>query len=149
VAFVDVVANSLADEVIGNGEAGQAMIREQLPFFGDVLFRRRCGVHIEMVAPAGEFDAVVAHFFGEGCELSEREIGPLAGEECNVSWHGGGWEKCAAGICDRRTLCFAVRARCRKGKFSFASRVGENGIRLNAVRANRAQVQREGAAKRR
>ncbi len=34
-----------------------------------------------MVAPAGEFDAVVAHFFGEGQEVGEGKVGPLAGEK--------------------------------------------------------------------
>ena len=44
---VDVVANGLAYEVIGNGEAREAMVREQLPFFGDVLFRRRRGIDVD------------------------------------------------------------------------------------------------------
>jgi hypothetical protein len=37
-------------------------------------------IDIEVVAPAGEFNAVVAHFFNDGREFGEREVGPLAGE---------------------------------------------------------------------
>jgi hypothetical protein len=41
-----------------------------------------------MIAPAGEFNAVVPHLFGKRREFGERQIGPLAGEEGNRSGHG-------------------------------------------------------------
>src|SRR5690606_37211725 len=44
-------------------------------------------IHVEVVAPAGEFETVVAHFIGERREFFEREVGPLAGEEGYRSGH--------------------------------------------------------------
>jgi hypothetical protein len=37
-------------------------------------------VDIKVVAPAGKFDAVVAHFFHKRGEVGEWKVGPLAGE---------------------------------------------------------------------
>jgi len=70
----------LADEMTRDREAGQAVVGEELPFFADVGFRRSGLVDIEVVAPAGEFDAVVAHLFYERGEVGEWQVGPLAGE---------------------------------------------------------------------
>ena len=61
-------------------EAGEAVVSEEFPFFADVGFRRGGLVDIEVVAPAGEFDTVVAHFFDKRGEICEWQIGPLAGE---------------------------------------------------------------------
>jgi len=80
VALVDEIANRLADEVARNRVARQAVIGEQLPFIGDVFPGGGRGVDIEMIAPAGQLDSIVAHFFGERRELGERKVGPLAGE---------------------------------------------------------------------
>ena len=79
VAGVDVVADRLADKMCGNGETLQAMLGEQgalgiavgLIGFGD----------IEVIAPAGEFHAIVAEGFDLGEEGFEGEVGPLAGEQ--------------------------------------------------------------------
>jgi hypothetical protein len=38
-----------------------------------------------MIAPTGEFEAVIAHFVGKRREFFEWKIGPLAGEECDRS----------------------------------------------------------------
>ena len=86
-AFVNAVADGLADEVVGNGIAGEAVLGEEGPFLFDVIGFGEGAVHFEMVAPAGEFDAVVAHFFGEGQEVGEGKVGPLAGEKGDWSWH--------------------------------------------------------------
>ena len=74
------VTNGLADEVARDREAGEAVVSEEFPFFADVGFRRSGLIDIEVVAPAGEFDAVVAHFFDKRGEVGECEVGPLAGE---------------------------------------------------------------------
>lgn len=81
VAFVDIVANRLAHEVIGNRVTLQAVVSEELPLFLDVFGVDR--IDVEVVAPAGELKAVIAHFFGQWGEFFERKIGPLAGEQCD------------------------------------------------------------------
>ena len=54
-------------------------------FFLHVIGFGERAVHFKVVAPAGEFHAVVAHGFDLGREFGERKIGPLAGEECDGS----------------------------------------------------------------
>lgn len=49
-------------------------------------------IDVEMVTPAGELDTVVPHLFDEWCELDEREIGQLAGEQGDGPWLGAGKE---------------------------------------------------------
>ena len=44
-------------------------------------------VDLEVVAPAGEFEAVVAEVAGEAADLLQRQVGPLAGEEREVTGH--------------------------------------------------------------
>jgi hypothetical protein len=44
-------------------------------------------VDFEVVAPAGEFESVVAHLFREWGEFFEGKVGPLAGEQGDGSWH--------------------------------------------------------------
>jgi hypothetical protein len=44
--------------------------------------------HFKVVAPAGEFDAVVAEGLGLLDHRVAGEIGPLAGEEGDGAWHG-------------------------------------------------------------
>ena len=80
VAGIDRITDGLADEVARDREAGEAVVGEEFPFFADVGFRRGGLVDIEVVAPAGEFDTVVAHFFDKRGEICEWQVGPLAGE---------------------------------------------------------------------
>jgi hypothetical protein len=87
VALVDVVADGLADEVAGDGVAGEAVVFQQRPLVVDVFLGIGGGIDIEVVAPAGELDAVVAHFFDERGELLEGQVGPLAGEQGDGSRH--------------------------------------------------------------
>lgn len=79
-AGIDQITNGLADEVAGDRKTGEAVVGEEFPFFADVGFRRSGLIDIEVVAPAGKFDAVVAHFFNNGSEVGEWQVGPLAGE---------------------------------------------------------------------
>ena len=85
VAFVDEVADGLADEVVGNRVTGEAVVGKQFPFFLHIGLAGGSGIDIEVIAPAGEFEAVVAHFIGKRREFFEREIGPLAGEQRDVA----------------------------------------------------------------
>ena len=80
VSFVDVVADGLAYQVIGNGVASEAVLLEQIPLFLAVLFALGGLNNIEVVSPAGKFDAVVAHAFRERRQFGNWQVGPLAGE---------------------------------------------------------------------
>ena len=88
VAFVDVVADRLADEVAGDGVAGEAVVLELGPLVVDVFLARGGGIDVEVVAPAGEFHAFVAHGFDLGQELGDLEVGPLAGGQSGEAGSG-------------------------------------------------------------
>ena len=83
VAFVDVVAGGLADEVGGDRPATEIVLREEFPDGFDVARLVDGADDIEVVAPTGEFDAFVAHGFDLRQEVGDFEVGPLAGEEGN------------------------------------------------------------------
>ena len=83
VAFVDIIAGGLADEVGGDCPAAKVVLREEFPDGFDVARLVDGADDIEVVAPAGELDAFVAHGFDLGEKLGDFEVGPLAGEEGN------------------------------------------------------------------
>ena len=82
------VADGLADEVVADGVAFEAVLREQATLLLDVIVFREGLPHLEVVAPAGELQAVVAHLLGEWGQLLERQVGPLPGEQGDWSCHG-------------------------------------------------------------
>src|SRR5258708_2830691 len=88
VSLVDEIAYCLADEMTGNRAARQTVRPQQLPFALKVFFRRNRLIDIEVVAPAGEFDAVVAHLFCERRQFFEGKVGPLASKEGDGACHG-------------------------------------------------------------
>ena len=81
VAFVDVVAGGLADEVRRDRPAAEVVLLQEFPDGLDVALLVDGADDIEVVAPAGELDAFVAHGFDLGQEVGDLEVGPLAGEE--------------------------------------------------------------------
>ena len=83
VAFVDVIAGGLADEVRGDCPAAEVVLREEFPDGLDVARLVDGADDIEVVAPTGELDAFVAHGFHLGEKLGDFKVGPLAGEEGN------------------------------------------------------------------
>jgi hypothetical protein len=88
VALVDRIADGLADEVVADGEGGEAVIGEELPLLGAVVVLLQRALDVEVVAPARELEAVVAEGLGLLAELLERQVGPLAGEEADGARHG-------------------------------------------------------------
>ena len=97
VAAVDGVTDALAEDVVGDGPAAQAVLGEEgvaLLAIGGV---REGLVDIEVIAPTGELEAIVAPGADAAGEGGEGEIGPLAGEEGEGAGHGvtpwgyGGW----------------------------------------------------------
>jgi hypothetical protein len=74
------VEDGLPDEVVRDGEQFEVILFQQLALAGAVrVFRQRLG-HLEVVPPAGEFDADVTELTGLQAQLFEREVGPLAGK---------------------------------------------------------------------
>jgi hypothetical protein len=63
VALVDGIADRLPDEVVGEGVASQAIGLKLFPEIAYVAIFVKRTADLEMVTPAGEFDAVVAHLF--------------------------------------------------------------------------------------
>jgi hypothetical protein len=86
--FINQIAHGLADEMVGNRVTGQAVLCEQHPFLFAVIRFAQRAINLKMIAPAGEFHAAVTHLFDERQQFGERQIGPLAGEKRDGSWHG-------------------------------------------------------------
>ena len=81
VPLVDRIADGLADEVRAEREAPETVAFEQLapaPHVGRVGERRS---DVEVVAPAGELQPVVAPGCRSRRELRKRQVRPLPGEE--------------------------------------------------------------------
>ena len=87
VALVDRVADRLADEMRAEREAVQVVALEHLLDAADVVVLGERPVDLEVVAPAGELEAVEAPAAGLLGQLLERQVGPLAGEEGDGSRH--------------------------------------------------------------
>ena len=76
--FVYEITNGLSDQVTRNGKAGKSVIGKNLPSFLTIFFGDCRLVHIEVIAPTGKLQAVVAHFGGflsQGLERIGRPIG--------------------------------------------------------------------------
>ena len=85
VALVNGVADGLPGQVIGNGEELQAVVAQNLLLGVAVGGVGGAFGNVEVVAPAGEFEAVKAHLFGARRQFAERQIRPLSGEKCDWS----------------------------------------------------------------
>ena len=68
-ALIYQVANSLADQMVADGEASQAVTPEDLPLAPYVALVFDCLVYLEVIPPTGKLQAVVAHVPGERREL--------------------------------------------------------------------------------
>ena len=86
-AVVDLVADRLADEVRAEREAVQVVALEDLLDAADVVVLGERAVDLEVVAPAGELEAVEAPAPRLLGKLLQRQVGPLAGEKGDGSCH--------------------------------------------------------------
>ena len=86
--LINVVAHGLTHQVTGNGVAGKTVVVQQGPFVAKVFLVAGGGIDVEMVAPAGELYAIVAHFLDQRREFFEGKVGPLAGEQGDRAGHG-------------------------------------------------------------
>ena len=87
VARVDRVADGLADEVRADRPAVEPVALEQLALRAAVAVVAKRLVDLEVVAPAGELEAVEVPLAALGGELLERQVRPLAGEQRDWSCH--------------------------------------------------------------
>ena len=102
VARVDRVADRLADEMRAEREAVQVVALEHLLDAGAVVVLGQRTVDLEMVAPAGELEAVEAPAAGLLGQVLQRQVCPLAGEERDRSRHRGDLMRVASGRARRR-----------------------------------------------
>src|SRR5918911_3319519 len=81
------VGHALADEVVADGPAAQAVLLEERASPGHVGGVGQGFVYLEMVTPAGELEAVVAPAPGQKGQLGNRNVRELSREQGNRSYH--------------------------------------------------------------
>src|SRR5690625_4431373 len=80
-ALIDrVIADGLALEVIRNRVNIKAVALKDLALRGDVTVILYCSPRVEVVAPAGNFEAVITPRRCQSCDLFKGQICPLAGK---------------------------------------------------------------------
>ena len=84
---VDVVQHALADQVIRDGKHLQVVLFEQVAFAAAVRVVGEGLVDLEVVAPAGQLEPVVAELAGFFAQRFEGQIGPLTGEQRDGASH--------------------------------------------------------------
>ena len=82
-----VVADGLALEVVGDRVDLEAVLLEQVQLALDVGVVLGRLPRVEVVAPAGDLQAVVAPLGRQAGDLLEGQVGPLAGEQRDRSCH--------------------------------------------------------------
>src|SRR6266478_2400742 len=87
VPAIDRVANSLADQVIRDRPAVEAVALEDLPTSLDITWVRQGLVDLEVVTPAGELQPVESPGGRLARQRVESQIGPLAGEQSHRTSH--------------------------------------------------------------
>ena len=96
-AAVDAVADRLSDEVRADREDVQVVALQDLLLRAAVPVVLESLVDLEVIAPAGELEAVEAPPTRLGGEILEREVGPLAGEQRDWTGHRTSWTAVNAG----------------------------------------------------
>ena len=86
---IDPVAHRLADQMIADREAGKTVIPEQLPLRPDIPPLPERATDVEVIAPAGQLEPVIAPRLRFGGEGFERKVGPLTGEQRDGTGHCG------------------------------------------------------------
>jgi hypothetical protein len=89
VPLVDSIAHGLAHQVRADGVALQVVAVEQVALGGGVVRIGRRLVDLEMIAPAGELQALIAEVARLAAHVFQRQIGPLAGEQRDGTGHAG------------------------------------------------------------
>ena len=82
-----VVTDSLTGEVVGDRVDLEAVLLQDVVARLDVLRVLDGLPRVEVIAPAGDLEPVIAPLAGKARDLLERKVGPLAGEQCDRSAH--------------------------------------------------------------
>ena len=77
-AGIDYVQHGLTHQVVADGKHLHVMPIQKLALLGTILIVRQRLVHLEVVPPTGQFEAVEAEFVALAGKLFHRQIGPLA-----------------------------------------------------------------------
>jgi hypothetical protein len=89
VPLVDgVIAHRLTGQVAGDGEDLEAVLVEDPPPARDAVVLGDDAMDVEVAAPAGDLETVVAPAGGQAADLLEGQVGELAGEERVGPAHG-------------------------------------------------------------
>src|SRR5262249_21028119 len=86
-ARIDHVADGRADAMVAQGRGLQPETAQELQPPGGVFLGAGSVLDLEMVAPAGEVQALIAPLGGAGGQLLEREVGPGPGEQQDGTRH--------------------------------------------------------------
>ena len=86
-AGVDAVQHRLAHEVVADRKHLQAVPRQDFPLPAAIARIGQGLVHLEVIAEAGQFEAVESERFGQRGQCFQRQVGPLAGTQRNRTCH--------------------------------------------------------------
>ena len=83
----DIPPTELAGQVVADGEELQPVLREDFPSTPGIGLVLGAARDVQVVPPAGQFEAVVAPFGRHGSKLGEGDVRELSSEECDRSFH--------------------------------------------------------------
>ena len=86
--LVNIITDRLADQVVRDRVGRQAMLGEDFPASGAITIVADGLAHLEVVAPAGELDAIVAKLVGLLAHGLKGQVCPLSCKKRNWAWHG-------------------------------------------------------------
>ncbi len=86
-AGVDRVQHRLAHQVVADGKDLQAVPLQDSPLTAAIARIRQGLVHLEVIAEAGQLEAVESERPGQRGQGFQRKVGPLAGTQCDRTCH--------------------------------------------------------------
>jgi hypothetical protein len=81
------IAHALADQVSADGKTFQVVFRQNVLAALDILVTLQRFIDLKVIAPTGEFEAVVAEAGRFLCHRVKRQVGPLPCKECYWPCH--------------------------------------------------------------
>src|SRR5438067_6420588 len=89
-ASIHQIADGLADAVVAQDRNGQLMPGEEFELLAAVIVFAERPLHLAVVAPAAEFQPLIAPLARLLGKLLQRQIGPGAGEQSDRPCHAAG-----------------------------------------------------------
>src|SRR5690606_30933396 len=87
-AVVNRVTDTLPDQMVRDCPTLQAVLLQQVALLAHIAVAFQRLVHLKVITPTSEFQAIKAPFARLLRQRLHRLIAPLAREQCNWSWHG-------------------------------------------------------------